>query len=95
MAESIDALQIEINAQATKANQAIDRLVGKIDKLTTSMSHLDGSRLAVLANGVQRLGTAMQTMNNVKTADFTRLAKNLQSLNNIDVSKLSNLSVNV
>ena len=52
MAESIDALQIEINAQATKANQAIDRLVGKIDKLTTSMSHLDGSRLAVLANGV-------------------------------------------
>ena len=79
MAESIDALQIEISAQATKANQAIDRLVGKIDKLTTSMSHLDGSKLSSLANGVQRLGTAMQTMNNVKTADFSRLARNLQN----------------
>ena len=95
MAQSIDELQIEINAQAGKANDAIDRLINRIDKLTTSIGHLDGSNLVSLANGVQRLGTAMQTMNNVKTADFSRLARNLQNLNNIDVSKLSNLSANV
>ena len=95
MAESIDQLQIDINAQANRANKVIDTLCNKIDRLTVSMNHLDGSKLGVLANGVQRLGTAMQTMNNVKTADFTRLAKNLQTLNNLDVSKLSNLSVNV
>ena len=95
MAESIDQLQIDINAQANRANKVIDTLCSKIDRLTVSMNHLDGSKLGVLANGVQRLGTAMQTMNNVKTADFTRLAKNLQALNNLDVSKLSNLSVNV
>ena len=95
MAESIDQLQIDINAQANRANKVIDTLCSKIDRLTVSMNHLDGSKLGVLANGVQRLGTAMQTMNNVKTADFTRLARNLQTLNSIDVSKLSNLSVNV
>lgn len=95
MAESIDQLQIDINAQANRANKVIDALCSKIDRLTVSMNHLDGSKLGVLANGVQRLGTAMQTMNNVKTADFTRFAKNLQTLNNLDVSKLSNLSVNV
>ena len=95
MAESIDQLQIDINAQANRANKVIDTLCSKIDRLTVSMNHLDGSKLGVLANGVQRFGTAMQTMNNVKTADFTRLAKNLQTLNNLDVSKLSNLSVNV
>ncbi len=95
MAESIDQLQIDINAQANRANKVIDTLCSKIDRLTVSMNRLDGSKLGVLANGVQRLGTAMQTMNNVKTADFTRLAKNLQTLNNLDVSKLSNLSVNV
>lgn len=95
MAESIDQLQIDINAQANRANKVIDTLCSKIDRLTVSMNHLDGSKLGVLANGVQRLGTAMQTMNNVKTADFTRLAKNLQTLNSLDVSKLSNLSVNV
>ena len=95
MAESIDQLQIDINAQANRANKVIDTLCSKIDRLTVSMNHLDGSKLGVLANGVQRFGTAMQTMNNVKTSDFTRLAKNLQTLNNLDVSKLSNLSVNV
>ena len=95
MAESIDQLQIDINAQANRANKVIDTLCSKIDRLTVSMNHLDGSKLGVLANGVQRLGTAMQTMNNVKTADFSRLARNLQNLNNIDVSKLSNLSANV
>ena len=95
MAESIDQLQIDINAQANRANKVIDTLCSKIDRLTVSMNHLDGSKLGVLANGVQRLGTAMQTMNNVKTADFTRLAKNLQTLNNLDMSRLSNLSVNV
>ena len=95
MAESIDQLQIDINAQANRANKVIDTLCSKIDRLTVSMNHLDGSKLGALANGVQRFGTAMQTMNNVKTADFTRLAKNLQTLNNLDVSKLSNLSVNV
>ena len=95
MAESIDQLQIDINAQANRANKVIDTLCSKIDRLTVSINRLDGSKLGVLANGVQRLGTAMQTMNTVKTADFTRLSKNLQTLNNLDVSKLSNLSVNV
>lgn len=94
---SIDELSIEINAKATKVNTAIDNLVGKLDMLTTSLGKLDGngSKLATLANGVQRLGTAMQTMNSVKTADFTRLAKNLSNLNNLDTSKLSNVAVNV
>lgn len=95
MATDIDSLQIQINAQATKANDAIDRLVSKLDRLTASLSSIDGSKLNGLANGVQHLGTAMQTMNNVKTADFTRLAKNLTALNNIDTSKLSGVSTNI
>lgn len=94
---SIDELSIEIDAKATKANTAIDKLVGKLDRLTASLGRLDGngSGLAILANGVQRLGTAMQTMNNLKTSDFTRLAKNLKNLNDLDVSKISGVAANV
>lgn len=92
---TIDGLQIQINTQATKANDAIDKLVGKIDRLTISLGKIDGSKISGLANGVQQLGTAMQTMNNVKTADFTRLATNLGKLNKIDVSQLSNVSSNI
>lgn len=89
MAETIDSLQIEINAKATKANDAIDRLVGKLDRLATSLSKINGTNLNGLANGVQRLGNAMQVMNTIKTADFTRLATNLTKLGLVNVSALN------
>ena len=82
MPDTVDELQIKINAEATKANNAIDRLVGKLDRLTTSLNKVEGlgSKLNTMSAGVQRLSIAMQGMNNVKTADFTRLARNLQTL---------------
>lgn len=89
MPTNIDELQIEINANATKANQAIDRLVTKLNGLSASLSKLNTSSLTGLANGVNRLGSAMQTMNTVKTSDFTRLANNVQKLGNINVQSLN------
>lgn len=89
MAESIDSLQIDINASAVKANEAIDRLVGKLDRLTVSLGKIDGSKISGLANGVNRLSTAMQAMNNTKTTDFNRLSKNLTKLGNVNVSALN------
>ena len=89
LATSIDTLQIEINAQATRANDAINKLVGKLDRLNVSLSGLNSTNLNNLANGVQRLGSAMQIMNNVKTADFTRLANNLQRLGNINPAAIN------
>lgn len=86
---SVDQLQIDIQAQSTRANDALDRLVAKLDKLSTSLGKIDGSRITGLANGVSKLGSAMQGMNNIKTADFTRLASNLQKLGNINVSALN------
>ena len=90
MPTSIDELQIEINAKAVKANDAIDRLVGKLNGLTASLGKLNTSNLNGLANGVQKLGNAMQVMNTVKTADFTRLARNLSSMGNINTQGLNN-----
>ena len=89
MPTEIDALSISIEAKATKANDAIDRLVGKLDRLSASMGRMNTSNLNGLANGVDKLGRAMQTMNTVKTADFTRLATNLAKLGNINVSALN------
>ena len=97
MADAVEELRIEIDAKASKANDAIDRLVGKLDRLTTSLNKVEGfgSKLNTMSAGVQRLSIAMQGMNNVKTADFTRLARNLQTLNSLDTSKLGNLSTNI
>lgn len=89
MPTEIDSLSISIEAKATKANDAIDRLVGKLDRLSTSLGKMNTTNLTGLANGVDRLGRAMQTMNTVKTADFTRLANNLAKLGAINVSALN------
>lgn len=92
MPTSIDSLQIEINAKAQSANTAIDKLVVKLNHLNSSLSKINGSKLTQLANGVSKLGSAMQTMNGVKTGDFTRLANNLSKLNAVDTAKLSSLA---
>ena len=92
---SIDQLQIDVNAQAVRANDALDKLANKLDRLQDSLGRLNVSNLTSLANGVQRFGTAMQTMNTVKTADFTRLAKNIEKLSVIDADRLNQASTSI
>ena len=59
MAVVVDELQIEINAKATKANDAIDRLVGKLDRLTSSLqSPKVSSASNSIARGLNRTTTA-------------------------------------
>ncbi len=89
MAEEIGSLEIQIQAQATKANNAIDKLITKLDKLSTSLGSINSSSLVGLANGVNRLATSMQGMNNVKTADFTRIATGVQKLAQIDTASIN------
>ena len=85
----VDDLQVKIQADAVRANDAIDKLIGKLDRLSTSIGSLDTSRLNSLSNGVTRLTTAMAGMSNVKTSEFTRLAKNIEKLAALDASRLN------
>ena len=73
MGAEIDRLEVQVEASATKANNALDNLTKKLKALSGSLSRINGSGLTGLANGVQRLGTAMQSMNNVRTADTKEL----------------------
>ena len=86
---NVDKLQIEIDVSAENANSAIDNLVKKLDRLQTSLGKINGSQLAGVANGVDKLGKSMQTMNTIKTADFTRLSTNLAKLGDLNVSGLN------
>lgn len=89
MADAVENLEIRINGEAQQANDAIDRLCLKLDSLITRLGGLDGSKLVGLANGVQRLGTAMNTMNGIKTTDFSRLARNIEKIGNINTGNLN------
>ena len=95
MATSIDELQIEINAQAVKANQAIDTLVRKIDKLTASVGTLDTGKLNSLASSITSIGASMKAIDSTKADGFSTITRNIKSLNKIDSSNLVTISNNV
>ena len=88
----VDELEIELTANAKKANTSIDNLVNKLDTLSGSLSKIDGSRLSGLANGVSKLGMATKTLSGVKATDYNRIAKGFERLAKIDTSKFSALS---
>ena len=92
MAETIDSLEIEINAQATKANNALDKLASKLETLSSSLGKLNVGNLTDLAGGVSSLSTAMQGMQNVKTTDYNRIAKGLDKISSVNVENLTSVA---
>ena len=89
MGAEIDRLEIEIEAHATKANNALDKLVGKLERLAGSLGSINGNSLSGLSAGINDLGKSMQGMKNVGTADFTRLAKNISQIGSIDTAGIN------
>jgi hypothetical protein len=91
MAENqIDRLEIQVQTQAQKANADLDKLVNKLERMSSSLNRLNAGGLKNLANGVDSLGRSVQNMSTVKTADFTRLAKNIEKLGSINQSGINN-----
>ena len=88
MGAEIDRLEVQVEAQATKANNQLDKLVGKLNSLSNSLSHINSSGLAGLSNGVAKFAQASSQLSNVKTADFTRLTKNIQSLSSLNTQQI-------
>lgn len=85
---TIDNLDIKISAEMTKASSTIDELNGKLNTLAASLKGINNGGLAGLANGVNRLSTAMQSMKSVGTAEFTKLAKNIEKLSSIPIGNI-------
>ena len=93
MGTTVDSLDIQIAAQAGKANQSLDALVRRLDRITSSLTRAGGSGMNQMAVGVSRLASAMQKMNAIGTADFTRLANNMAKLSAVDAGKLRSSAV--
>lgn len=88
MGTEIDRLEVQVEAQATKANNQLDKLVEKLDRLQTSLSHLNTGGLTGLSNGVAKFAQASAQLSNVKTADFTRLTKNIEKLSSLNTQQI-------
>lgn len=91
MAE-IDSLEIKLQANAQKANTAIDDLITKLGNLATSLGRVNGSELNTLSMNVTNLSASMRAINDVGTASFTRLAKNIGKIASVDGSALNTVA---
>ena len=89
MGTTVDSLEIQLQAQAGKANTAIDTLISKLGTLNTSLTHINGSSLSGLSNGVDKLSRSMQGLKNVGAADYTRLAKGIGKIASLDSGQIS------
>lgn len=88
----LDSLKLTIKANATDANNALDKLVKNLENLSGSLGVINNANLAGFASGVKNITNAMQGMKSVSTADFTRLSKGIQKISTIDTAAINKAS---
>lgn len=89
MPQEVDSLEVKVYANANKANAALDGMITRLSTVATSLGSINSGHLAGMANGVNRLSSAMQGMKDVRVTDFNRLAKGIESLSNLKTSQIN------
>lgn len=91
---NVDDLNVKISANATKSVSALDNLTTRLNSLSTAMNRISGTNLSSFSSSINYLAKSINqfSASGVKTQDFTRIARNLNSLNNINVSNLPLIS---
>lgn len=93
MGAEIDRLEVQVEAQATKANSELDKLVRKLNRVATSLTGVNSRGLATMGAGVNKLSNAMSNFSkNTRTEDFSRLARNLMAVGKVDTSDFSKVA---
>lgn len=89
MGTTVDSLDIQLQMQATKANNALDTLITKLGVLNTSLTKINGSSLSGVANGVDKLSRSMQGLKGVGAVDYSRLARGIEKIAGLDSGQIS------
>ena len=94
MPDNIDSLQIEISANAQKADKALENLTKTLSNFSSSLGGLQTSKFYQLADGMGKFASAMTGLNSsVKAQDFTRIASGLNKIAGINSSGLRSAAV--
>lgn len=88
MSTTVDSLDIQISANAQRASNSLNGLITKLTKINSSLNRVGDYGMSRMATGVSRLATAMTQMNNIQTTDFTRLAKNLSKMGDVNSGQI-------
>lgn len=80
MGVQADSIEVGIESSASKAVAELDKFISKLNQVESSIRSINGGGMSSLANGVKQLSGAMQGISGIKTADFSRLSRNLEKL---------------
>ncbi len=89
MAGTVDNLNIKIDASARGANQQLDKLVQKMIQLRSTVNGINVGNLNNLSISIRNFSRAASGLSQVKTTDFTRMAKGIEKLSNIREGELN------
>ena len=93
MADNIGSLQIQISADAARAEKSIDSLADSILRLSTSLNKVSNGNFSSFASGLRQLSGSIESFrNSAKTADFTRITTGLNKLAGVNVQGVSDAS---
>lgn len=89
MPTNVDSLSIQISAEAKNAEASLNKLVSKLDTLSASLRRINSSNLSSFSANIRNLSSAMQSMQNIKMPDYTRLAKGIEKLGSINSAQIT------
>lgn len=90
----LDSLEVKITAVTKPAIDSIEKLEEQLLNLSSSLTKVNNSSLGNLAGNITQLNNAIRDMD-VKTTDFTRLAKNITKIGSVDSAALANTATSL
>lgn len=88
MADTVlDDVRIEIDASAEKAKESINKLIDNLEALREATGNIQTERLTALCHAIRGLSENMKEL--PKASDFSRLAKGIEKINNINIDGIA------
>jgi len=88
-----ETIGLEIKAASNDATRELNRAAASLDKLSRSLSAANGISFKPVATGIRELADATKYFNqNTKMSYFTRFAKSINKINEVDTAKIQTVS---
>lgn len=88
-----ETIGLEIKAASNDATRELNRAAASLDKLSKSLSAANGISFKPVATGIRELADATKYFNqNTKMSYFTRFAKSINKINEVDTAKIQTVS---
>ena len=89
MSTSIDQLTIEVSASAEKANRELDKLVKRLDAVSSSIMGINTAKLNDFTSSLNGFATAVNSINSIKVKEFGNVAKIFNKFDSVNTSKIA------